>query len=233
MKKILILGVILSLSSLISMAQSEPVVIRDSIPLLDRPHQHLPKYVNYDVLKVMAGPGWAIPTGQDNGFSLIYNLQILCPFPNLKKLIPFAWGVNWGGSRFMVRKASIDFSGDKFNEIIDNPSVRSTAHRSGYVGFLIMPVIRANNFTFLTGAAVNYVFGSRLIIRDEGEVYRVSARKETSRFSYPLHLQVSFSMRQIASFGLNMSYDTKSKFKEAGTKPLHQTSVSFSGALIL
>jgi len=216
-------------------SQSLPTdTIRDSLLQLNKQKRITPKYVNFDVIKIMPGFGRSTDNLSGYGTGLSFKGQVLYPYSLFKNFFPIAYGVTIGYSKITRNSAEYVFSANKLKDVVENAGINSTVQRTGHIGLIGLHVIRYRSFTILAGASFDLnILGNRLKIRrDEGNT-SFRNRKQINPVSIPLHLQISSSRKQFISFGIFSSYDTQLRFRGDNFNKTRQLVIGGSLAVII
>ena len=225
--------VILFLVTIACTTAAQVIIRKDSLCPLKIPVSLVPDYVNFDVVKLMYGHGFSPDEHSSKGFAGSFDAQILFPYALLKenKLFHIAWGISFGRDAIKIKNAEYVFADNELVAITEDPNIGRTVQKVGYFGFVVLPFFEFGNLHVMTGvsARINTVtklktyFGNNKII-----LYNAN---QLNPVTVPLLLQISYSPRQLFSWGVHGSYDLIPRFKGSEFKNVRQVVVGVSVGL--
>jgi|GEM_PF-5418820 len=235
MKKQFIFICLIFLISVSGISQSESRIDTVNGRLMHLKYQRMfaPKYVNFDVIKIMVSRGSSLMGGNDYGLGPSVNFQFLNPWPFFKTTFPITIGVNIGYAKISLLKSRLVFTGNNLTAIMKDESLKSSTQRTGYIAVVLLRAIRVKYYTFLIGAAMNYNTIGRLKVTTHGDKVKSNDLDMLNRISMPLHFQFSRSPSQIRSAGFFFSYDIRPRFRGEVFNKMTQFNAGLSAALIL
>jgi hypothetical protein len=194
------------------------------------------RYVNFDVLKLMIGQGFAWDQNGAGRLSPCFTTQILCPFAKYKNnKVHVAYGVTIGSARMGFKKARLVTMGTA-NDVVHEATNEYMIQKTTHFGFVILPFFQPTKWlTFYAGSGLDFnLLGNKIFSKPvSGKKIRYSSRRFVNKVSVPLQVQLSHRLGQTASVGLYGSYDLLPRFKNPAGQPAHQAIVGLSMALIL
>lgn len=233
MKKILVTS-LLALTIANCFSQQPDTAFADKLIKLKYSKRILAKYVNFDVLKLMFGRGKADYHAANYGMGFSFRVQGLWPYsPNKNCFLPIAYGLMFGYNKVSIKKTKLGFTDHELTSLNKSTELKNTMQRTGYVGPVVMGIIRMNSFTLYGGASAEYNLFSKIKERPAKGNNSYSSRKFIRRVAVPLHVQLSYSPTQFYSFGLFGSYYTKPLFKGDKFNTFKQSAMGLSAALII
>jgi len=204
---------------------------------VDYPVRISSKYVNFDVVKIMIGPGHSFSGNIKNGFGCSWKFQLLSPIALLKNKFPIAYGLTFGISKIRFNQSSLQFSKNELTAIVHDQNIRKTNQRTGYLGLTLLKVLPWKDIhtTILFGYSLQWNLSSHLRTRYnyDHQHSSIHSGRYIERFSMPFTFQASWSLQQLVSIGIFGCYDANPRFKGDFGKPIKQAEFGISVALII
>jgi hypothetical protein len=198
------------------------------------------KYVNFDVLKVMAGSGKSNDNLAQNEHAFSWSVQILCPFALFREnKIHIAYGLSVGRSAMAWRNTRLLFSEDKLLDLLEDKEVDRGVQKTGFIGVVVLPFIQVGSFkqyTIMAGPSINFnILRNRMFYHTTEGVNSIKTVQQIKKLSIPLLLEISriVNRSKTLSLGVFGSYDIMERFKSSTTNNINQVVGGGSIAIIL
>jgi hypothetical protein len=202
---------------------------------LHYPDERVRKFVNFSFITYMLGIPATVNNANRNWGGVPTQVQFCYPYSLFRKKFPIAVGANLGISRTGFKDAQLIFSGNELINIAPDANIKRAVQRHWYAGVSALKTIRISQpLRVLAGPSFLLNFGGRLKQETKAgqHLQRVNTSQFIRRISVPLQIQVSYSKRQLASFGVWARIPTTPIFKGAAYKDLRQFQVGGLVALI-
>ncbi len=212
--------------------QTKYPVISDRLETLNKPNEVVHNYVNFDVLKLIICRGTASNLPVPNAWNLSLKVQYLYPYAQFKDIFPIAFGGIAGYDKIAVEGHQFDINNNKLSGITPNPHIRKSKVWWYHAGVVVAPVVRLRRMTLLPGCSFNVNFAGRMKEKLIDDTKHTSNVKDLRWFSVPVFIQVSYSKKQFASYGVYGGIQRSPLVVEGTMKKMTQFSLGVTGAVI-
>ncbi|MBD1396838.1 hypothetical protein H9Q13_06650 [Pontibacter sp. JH31] len=203
-------------------------------------------YVNFDVLQLSVGHGYSTSRIGPQALAPSWSFQVVYPYAFFrekhirigKEPLYMTAGLRAGRNRLVWKDTAWSPNSDGVLEPARNNRMGKSALRASYIGVLVLPFMQLGRFdqwTLMAGPALDYNIEGVLINRTENQGRRqLSSSRQVSRFSVPLHFQVSRVMNRTKtmSAGAFGSYYGQ-RFRHGSLSHIDQLVFGLNGAIIL
>jgi hypothetical protein len=223
-----VLGIVLALHA----SCQDTVVIERKLDVLNRPKHFTNPYANFDVLKFMAGPGWATKNLPGRQLSYYFEFQFLYPVALLRdwKRFHIAYGVSLGHTAIATEGHDLVFADSRLIDISQEYNIERKVQKSRYIGIVLLPFLDIHNFHIMAGSSIRYNFHE--VVKTK---YQSGKDRKTDftpghlrSLSVPILFQLSYSGRQLLSWGLFGSFDTTPRFWGTNYRSVKHRAVGLS-----